>query len=576
MLKKRIMALMLAVVAMLPLQAQSLNDLDIQVVLSQNGDARITETRQMTITDRGTECYIGLGNMGASEVKDLTVSDETGTAFTISNYWGPGLTRENKTHRCGIVKKDNGVTELCWGLGASGERTYITSYTITSLVRAYPDADAIRHVFLDWTVDPKPKHAKVTIMSADPSIAFTPDTCGIWGFRFNGELWFENGKIMAETTEAMNSQAALYIMAKFPKGMMQPTITEDDTFEHKKQLAFEGSDYGDSLESSKREATPLEMVGGLIMGLLGVGMFSYFLFGCHKRDWKKFKNWIRRKRHEQLMNSLDYYREIPLRGDLQRANAMLNTFEHANNPQYQKLLSATVLQLVHLGAFSVEPVMTETGELDKRFIINKRPNVILNYPLSYRMYELFEKAAGENHVLDPNELDTFMKDESHLRDVRTMVNSLRSSSDAKYYDKHQDEVRQVYGFRKFLKDFTLMNERNMTEVKLWKDYMVWATLFGNAEQVIKDMKAINPEFFHMDVLAEQMVDDSIVKAISTSVFTGTNHVLRVIEREEAEISRLTRFSSSSSSDRSSGRGGRSSRGGGGGGFSGGGGGGGIR
>ena len=137
-------------------------------------------------------------------------------------------------------------------------------------------------------------------------------------------------------------------------------------------------------------------------------------------------------------------------------------------------------------------------------------------------------------------------------------------------------MRQVYGFRKFLKDFTLMNERNMTEVKLWKDYMVWATLFGNAEQVIKDMKAINPEFFHMDVLAEQMVDDSIVKAISTSVFTGTNHVLRVIEREEAEISRLTRFSSSSSSDRSSGRGGRSSRGGGGGGFSGGGGGGGIR
>ena len=169
-----------------------------------------------------------------------------------------------------------------------------------------------------------------------------------------------------------------------------------------------------------------------------------------------------------------------------------------------------------------------------------------------------------------------MKDESHGKDVRTLIYSLRSDCDAKYYDKHPDEVRQVYGFRRFLNDFTLMNERHLTEVKLWKDYMVWATLYGNAEQVVKDMKAINPEFFHMDALAQQMVDNRIVKAISTSVFTGTDYMLRKMEREERELRRINRFSSSSSSSRSSGRGGRSSRGGGGGGFSGGGGGGGIR
>ena len=40
-MRKRIVTLMLAVAALLPLQAQTLNDLDIQVVLSQNGDARI-------------------------------------------------------------------------------------------------------------------------------------------------------------------------------------------------------------------------------------------------------------------------------------------------------------------------------------------------------------------------------------------------------------------------------------------------------------------------------------------------------------------------------------------------------
>ena len=39
----------------------TLKRLDIRVVLSHNGDARITETRLMSIDSEGTECYIGIG-----------------------------------------------------------------------------------------------------------------------------------------------------------------------------------------------------------------------------------------------------------------------------------------------------------------------------------------------------------------------------------------------------------------------------------------------------------------------------------------------------------------------------------
>ena len=112
-----------------------LHDLNIRVVLSANGDARITETRQMSIDSEGTECYIGLGNMGSSEVRDLTVSDETGRQFENVGEWDIDRSREWKAGRCGIVYKSGGY-ELCWGLGDSGDRTYVTSYTITSLVHA--------------------------------------------------------------------------------------------------------------------------------------------------------------------------------------------------------------------------------------------------------------------------------------------------------------------------------------------------------------------------------------------------------------------------------------------------------
>ena len=103
-----------------------LHRLDIRVVLSHNGDARITETRQMSIDSEGTECYIGLGVFDGSEVRDLTVTDETGLSYENVGRWDIDKSRRWKTGKCGIVAKHGGY-ELCWGLGDSGERTYITS-----------------------------------------------------------------------------------------------------------------------------------------------------------------------------------------------------------------------------------------------------------------------------------------------------------------------------------------------------------------------------------------------------------------------------------------------------------------
>ena len=109
-----------------------LSNLDIRVVLSPNGDARITETRQMRIDSEGTECYIVIGNLSGSEVRDLTVTDETGTEYQNIGKWDIDRSRRQKQNRCGIVSKHDGY-ELCWGLGDSGDRTYIISYTVTRL-----------------------------------------------------------------------------------------------------------------------------------------------------------------------------------------------------------------------------------------------------------------------------------------------------------------------------------------------------------------------------------------------------------------------------------------------------------
>ena len=84
----------------LPLCARPhLGNLDIRVELSPNGDARITETRQMSIDSEGTECYIVIGNLSGSEVRDLTVTDETGTVYENIGEWVIDRSRSQKQNR---------------------------------------------------------------------------------------------------------------------------------------------------------------------------------------------------------------------------------------------------------------------------------------------------------------------------------------------------------------------------------------------------------------------------------------------------------------------------------------------
>ena len=521
-----------------------LHSLDIRVVLSHNGDARITETRVMDIDDEGTECYIGLGNMGGSEVRDLRVSDEDGNDFENIGDWDIDESRSWKEYKCGIVYKHNGY-ELCWGLGESGNRTYTTSYTITSLVHAYPDADAIRHVFLDQDVSPKPDHAKISI-EAEDSILFTDENCGIWGFRFGGELGFQDGRIIAYNTEDFGHSGAMYIMVRFNKGMFEPTIQEDDTFEHKKELAFEGSDY-----TSDDEWTAEDTIILLVMAI------CFFIVPIVGFIWYLIYVWRARKK---VNKDLLWYRDIPMKGNLQQANDVLNAYKYFGT-DYNNLLSACILKLIDMGAISIEQTLNSKGKTEQNFVIHELKNYADQPLLLRKIHSMFKTAAGEDTVLEPKELRSFMRSSKNESITDSFINTLHTKTSISYYKERFDDVRQVFGLKKFLKEFSLLDERHVNEVTLWKDYMIYATLFGIADQVIKDMKKINPEYFNMDQVAAQMANDTTLPMIYSTLHSGTSRAVANKAAREA---------------RASGHGGHSSWGGGGGGFSGGGFGGGVR
>jgi uncharacterized membrane protein YgcG len=205
--------------------------------------------------------------------------------------------------------------------------------------------------------------------------------------------------------------------------------------------------------------------------------------------------------------------------------------------------------------------LNSKGKIVQNFVIHDFPDKEQLPRLLQMVHEIFQKAAGSDTVLEPKELKSWMRDSYNQSATDSFIQTLHTKSSIYQYRNQLDEVRQLFGLKKFLKEFSLLDERHVHEVALWKDYMIYATLFGIADQVIKDMKKINPEYFNMDRVAAQMADGITLPTINSALQSSyTRAYMNKVNREQ----------------RAAGHGGHSSWGGGGGGFSGGGGGGGVR
>ena len=324
-------------------------------------------------------------------------------------------------------------------------------------------------------------------------------------------------------------------------------------FEQKKAEAFEGSDY----YYEENGDTTLE---DIFYTIVGVCMMFLSIFPVFIGIWQIIKTFLARRKRDK---EVTWYREIPVNGNLHVANDIINDYKYIGG-DYKKLLSASILQLINMGAISVEWHTNAKGKMEQRFAVHDYQFKDTDAKLLKILHGIFLTAAGSDRILEPQELKAYMKDERYDKTINTFIEKLREKT-KKYKTKDfkamHDDAMKVFGLKKFLKDFTLMDERHLQEVALWKNYMVWAALFGISDQVIKDMKKVNPEYFNMDQVAGQMADNMTLPMINSVLNSSTSSYLAHKAGENA---------------RYSGGGGHSSWGGGGGGFHGGGGGGGIR
>ena len=74
-------------------------------------------------------------------------------------------------------------------------------------------------------------------------------------------------------------------------------------------------------------------------------------------------------------------------------------------------------------------------------------------------------------------------------------------------DEGKQEKAEWIGLANFMKDYSLLNEKDILSLAVWEKYLIYATAFGISDKVIEQMKAKYPEVF----IKEKWDDDKMLQ-----------------------------------------------------------------
>lgn len=553
MIKKFVLFVVLFFINIININAytDSIDKISMDIFIDDDGRAYVVETWDTEVAS-GTENYKVFDNLQTSEIQNFVVTDETGTIYQFLDNWNINASREEKKNKSGIVYTGSGV-ELCWGVGEFGQRRYVLSYEITNFVQQYNDAQAIYFGLISYGMNPTPKNVEITI-SSDHN--FKEIGALLWGYGYEGIADIVDGNIVLKNTKELSSSNYVTFLVQLPNNTFNTTDYVNDNFDSLFKQAEVGVETDTPIWYFIFSILIVVIQFTIVIAAV-IGSFIYYKKTNVKMTLPNIKD-------------TNYYRDIPCNKDIFRAYAIGKLSGLVT--EKSNLIGAILLKWVKenkVTFIEVEGGFFTKG--DKNAIDLSQPFYSDNV-YEVELYDMFVKASKGNKALEKNEFskwymsnyttvnnwfnkiekDMKMKFESEgliTKETSKALNFIPYQKDV-YTDKIKEEAITFQGLKRYLKEFTLINEKNVISVHLWEEYLIFAQLLGIADEVEQQFKKLYP-----DIAEQTTINHNNIGYINmyTGIMVRNNQII--------------------SSRRSSGGGGFSSIGGGGGSRGGGGGGG---
>jgi len=528
----------------------------IDVNLLQDGTAEFTETWEVKGED-GTEWYKVINNLEKMELSDFTVSMD-GIPLTYKE-WNVDESLRQKAGYYGINRTSTGL-ELCFGKQDFNYHKFTLKYKISNFVFNTNDSQVIYFNFIDKLSNVNFKNFQLTI----GSYYQFPDTLDVWGYGYKGYAYVEEGKIKMSNEDSMNDNYVV-LLAKFPQETFNITNSyshfesfndiynkaEEDTFEYDYDNYEETSSFVNFINFIM---SIIPMIISGIFVLIGIVFFQTQQYGYAGN--KKITK-----------DNTQMFRHIPCNKDIYYANTLiyLNKF----NYQETNILGAIILKWIRQDKIKFNNI--KTGIFNKETsVIDLTLNPTFDNTIEENLFNIMCEAS-EDGMLEAKELERWCKrnykrffnffnkiNNNKVSELKSLgyIYPRKNKEECKRKNVMNDQIyndsKELYGLKLFLEEFSQMKTKEVLEVKIWDEYLMFAYLFGIADKVAKQLKDLYPE-----ILEQENLD------YDTFVFVNNISTRSVSAASSAR---------SAAESYSSGGGGFSSGGGGGGSFGGGGGG----
>lgn len=467
----------------------NVSEIDINVTLQDDGSAYIIQKWQGSF-EEGTENYIPINTDGIG-ISDLKVSDEKGE-YRLIDDWNVDAGFKEKSRKCGINETKGGV-ELCFGISEYGNKNYTVEYVVTDFIKSYTDFDGTNFMLINPNMSTFPTEGHITL-SLENGIGLSEENSGIWAFGYEGSVEFLNGSVVMQTETKLKNDNSMIIMLRLNKGLIFPKTNMDYSFDEVKNEAFEGSDYG--YDTDYEDVGILGTIIGFIILLIVPALIVLIIVVLLKR----------KKEINRFYNETPYFRDVPNGGNMEISHYLAQSFDVASDESL--IIGALMLSMINKG-FLEPQVEKSVGFFGKeKEKVNLKLIKAPDISAEKELYDLISVSAGEDGILQEKELENYAY--AHPKKINAFIDGVKETGERKFIsqngftkgpgnrikdlsDKGKEELAEIMGLKKFLEEFTLIAEREVTETVIWKDYIVYATLFGIAEKVIKQLEKIYPE-----------------------------------------------------------------------------------
>ena len=464
----------------------------INVRINKDGSADIESIMDFE-PSKGTEYFVPVNNLGKSEIVNFKVSEiKNGKEVPYESLesWNTKKTREEKSKKSGVVKTDKGY-ELCFGFGEYQRKTFILRYRVTNFIKLLKDSDMIYWQFVNKGLSAAPGEVKLTITKGEGS--FDNTNSKIWAFGNKGTIEFSDGKIVFNSLTGLTSSNYVTVLVQLNKGDITSGETIDKDFSYYKDLAFKGSDY--TKKADKKSSNKIFYVAG---GIIVAIVVLVKIFG-------------KKKNRGYGMGDLkgEYYRDIPEK-EWWKLSYLL---DNAGFDGQDSIIRAFFLKWIQEKILI--PVTEEKGLIFKKDVLALKINIgfanNFESKVERKLFAMFEEAAGVDGILQQNEFSKYLEDTDHQEEYESLEDDLEElsfeyarqndlfekSDKGKYSQSYNEKGTEFSGklvkYYNYLNDFSLLSEREISEIKVWKTLLIYATLYDVADVVEKQLKQLSPE-----------------------------------------------------------------------------------